>query len=124
MQKGIGDNMKSQNIKDSRELLERALRQLPTDSHAVTNLRVAIRRAINEAYAVEHKQAKKSDGDTMNAHEKWQLDLKTSTLVSPQQQKHAVSFLDQMIKEQEKIIDDLNKKKAINANQDVEPLLD
>ena len=116
--------MKSQHVKDSRELLEKALRQLPLDSHSVANLRIAIRRAINEAYAVEHKQAKKTSNDKLNAHEQWRLDLKTSTLISPQQQKTAVSLIDQMIKEQQKIIEDLNKKKVTDADQDMGQLLD
>ncbi len=112
------------NVKDSRELLEKALRQLPTDSHSVTNLRVAIRRAINEAYAIEHKQNKKSSSHAMTPHEQWQLDLQTSTLISPKQQKQAVSLIDKMIKEQQKIIEDLNKKKVVDDDKDMGTLLD
>ena len=94
------------NLDEARKLLETALSKLPADSYRLGNLRLQIRRAINETYSLEKKESKQTVKEN-TPQDRWQLDLASGVLMSPQQHKTAISSIDKMIKEQQKILDSL-----------------
>lgn len=104
--------MKNDIVK-SRELIEQAFKALPTDN-VLINARNYLFKALQEVVQVEKKRNKKTES-VMTPSQKWQLDLKTSTLMNPmnpQQQKDALQALEQMIADEQKKLAEVTQKSS------------
>ena len=67
----------------SKQLLERALKELPSDN-SLSNVRFHLRRAINEIEKISDKRAAVNEQQKKKTpHQQWQLDLETGTLANP-----------------------------------------
>jgi hypothetical protein len=82
----------------SKQLMQRALRELPQD-FALREVRRNLARAITELNRVEDKRERRSR--ELTPHERWTLDLQTSSLVAPrltpEQQQNVLGQIDAMI---------------------------
>lgn len=89
--------------KQSKQLLERAIRELPY-GHAMNSTRAHIQRALNEIAKIEKTKARKESQSKETPRDKWQLDLATSSLVNPHMATNALRAIENMIsQEQSKI---------------------
>lgn len=90
----------NKNPNKSKELLEKALTELPRE---LTTVRFHVQRAINEITKVEDRSVKKQKATPW---EKWKLDLNTGSMVHPNPNvaNRALANLEAMIaKEQNKL---------------------
>jgi hypothetical protein len=84
----------------ARQLLERALKELPYDSSAST-AKFHIHRAINEIAKTIKKSSKTEQQTPL---QKWQLDLNTGTMVNPVHAKNALGYIENLIAQQQAIL--------------------
>lgn len=101
------------------ELLERALRTLPS-SNALQSARSHVRRAINEIVTVEGKRSKRKAAEITPA-EKWQLDVASGTVMNPEVFKLSLGVINQAIAEQEKKLKEFREKRQPLDDSDSGP---
>lgn len=120
--------MKKTDLAITKHLLERALSTLP-QSNSMRDLRLHISRALHETEVVGHKMHRRS-GEDMTPRQKWELDLKTSTMISPVVQNlpanrhQLLSAIDEMIGVEKKKIEELQSGKQTDDEQDLGTILD
>jgi hypothetical protein len=94
--------------KDTKKILQEALRSLP-DHRDYSSVRYSIRKTITDITHLESKQNKKSA--TTTPAQQWSLNLEAGTMVSPFAAKQALKLVDQMISQEQKKLEELQKPK-------------
>jgi hypothetical protein len=99
------------NLDQTVALLEKALQSIGPERMATHDVRMHISRALNEArHALKKENRRAAKQDDTTPLERWQLDIATQSLISPQQQKLAVSAIDKLINAEQKKLDDLESR--------------
>ena len=108
----------------SLKLLESALRALPA-THSLANARSYMSNAITEIIKADKKVQRKEKTDDLTPAQKWELDLKTSTLVNPMTERlktDVLAKIDSLISTEQNKIDRIQVKDT--KQTDLDTLLD
>ena len=100
------------NPEASKQLLEKALAELPNDN-AMQTARFHIKRAINEVTKRVTQEAKKAQKPT--PRQQWQLDLETGTMANPNLSPVVLKNLDSLIAQEQARIEAMKNKMATPA---------
>lgn len=97
--------------KDTKKILQEALRSLP-DHRDYSSVRYSIRKTITDITHLESKQSRKTaNAPTATPAQQWSLNLETGIMVSPFAAKQALKLVDQMINQEQKKLEELQKPK-------------